>query len=181
MKLVFLLEEKSMEALLDTLLPRILPEGVTYETISHNGKNSLRKSIPTKLRAWKEPGVKFVILHDQDTADCYKVKEELLDLTRGANRDVLVRIACQELESWYFGDLNAVSEAYGVDMRGLAAKEKYRIPDNIPNPKEALKRLIPRHQQITGAKMISEHMSIENNTSKSFQCFVTGIRKLASS
>ena len=67
MKLVFLLEEPSMKYLLDELLPKILPEGVEFQTISHTGKRALERSIPRKLRGWNEPGdVRFVILHDQE-------------------------------------------------------------------------------------------------------------------
>ena len=69
MRLVFLVEERSMKELLEIILPKIL----------HN--------------------------------------------------DVLIRIACTELESWYFGDLTAVSMAYGKDFTSFSAKSKYRIPD----------------------------------------------------
>ena len=31
-------------------------------------------------------------------------------------------LACQELEVWYWGDLAAVSEAYGLDLKPLSAK-----------------------------------------------------------
>lgn len=76
MKLVFLLEEPSTKYLLDELLPRILPEGVLFQTIPHNGKHALEKSIPRKLRGWNEPGdIRFVILHDQDTKDCHELKK----------------------------------------------------------------------------------------------------------
>ena len=80
MKLVFLLEEPSTKYLLDELLPRILPEGVLFQTIPHNGKHALEKSIPRKLRGWNEPGdVRFVILQDQDTKNCYELKKALLE------------------------------------------------------------------------------------------------------
>ena len=70
MKLVFLLEERSMKVLLDIILPKILPEGVSFQTIPHEGKSELEKSIPIKLRAWNEPNVAFVIVHDQDSNNC---------------------------------------------------------------------------------------------------------------
>lgn len=181
MTIIFLLEERSMKEALDCLLPKILPENVSFKTIPHSGKSDLQQSIPRKLKAWNVPETKFVIVQDQDSADCIDLKNHLLDLARPAGRDVLVRIACRELESWYFGDLNAVSQAYGKDVRGLSEKKKYRIPDQIGNPKEELRRLFPQHQQISGARKISPYMSIDANTSKSFQCFVSGIRKLAAS
>ena len=76
MNLVILLAEPSMKYLLDERLPRILPESVDFQTIPHNGKRELEKSIPRKLRGWNEPGdIRFVILHDQDTKDCIALKK----------------------------------------------------------------------------------------------------------
>ena len=181
MKLVFLLEEPSMKCLLDNLLPRILPDTIAFQTISHQGKRDLEKSIPRKLRGWKEPDeVRFVILHDQDTQDCIQLKNHLLSLCADIDRPVLVRIACQEMEAWYFGDTAALAEAYqNPKLLSRARKKKYRVPDQIPTPKEELYQWIPEHQQIAGAKRIAPLMQIERNTSESFQQFVKGVRKFA--
>lgn len=178
MLIVFLLEEQSMKEVLDTLLPKILPENVMFKTIPHSGKSDLQQSIPRKLKAWNTPDTKFVIVQDQDSANCVQLKEQLVELARPAGRTVLVRIACKELEAWYWGDLGAVSEAYGKNLRGYAGKRKYRIPDQIDHPKRELQKLLPEHQQIDGARRISKYMSIEDNTSKSFQSFVSGVKKL---
>ena len=113
MKLVFLLEEESMKHFLDGILPKILPPDVGFITVPHEGKSDLQKSVPIKLRAWKEPGVKFVIVQDQDTGDCRELKRKLVELCGDTTQEVLIRIACHELEAWYFGDLEAVSKAYG--------------------------------------------------------------------
>lgn len=180
MKLVFLLEEPSTKYLLDELLPKILPEGVLFQTIPHNGKQALERSIPRKLSGWNEPGdVRFVILQDQDTKDCRELKKDLLALCEGTGRQVLVRIACQEMESWYFGDTQALAIAYDKPkLAKISAQKKYRIPDAIPSPKEELYRLIPEHHQIAGAKRVAPHMDIERNTSESFRQFVCGVRRL---
>ena len=53
MKLVFLLEERSMQAALEGILPRLIP-GVEFLCIPHEGKQDLEKSIPRKLRGWKD-------------------------------------------------------------------------------------------------------------------------------
>ena len=181
MKLIFLLEEPSMKYLLDELLPRILPPDVTFQTIPHHGKRDLERSIPRKLRGWKEPGdIRFVILHDQDTKDCDSLKQELLQLCAVTDRPCLVRIACQEMEAWYIGDIDALCAAYDrPKLREVIGKKKFRVPDAIPDPKEELYRLIPEHQQISGAKRVAPHMDIERNTSASFQQFVRGVRRLA--
>ena len=69
MKLVFLLEEESMKHFLDGILPKILPPDVGFITVPHEGKSDLQKSVPIKLRAWKEQGVKLVIVQEQNTGD----------------------------------------------------------------------------------------------------------------
>ena len=46
MKLVFFLEEESMKELLDGILPKILPDNITFKTIPHEGKYDLEKSFP---------------------------------------------------------------------------------------------------------------------------------------
>lgn len=183
MKLVFLLEEPSMKHLLDGLLPSILPKGVDFQTIPHNGKHDLEKSIPRKLKGWNEPGdIRFVILHDQDNKDCIELKQELLQLCTVTSKPVLVRISCQELESWYFGDTKALALAYNnPKLEDLSRRKKYRVPDAIPNPKEELLKLVPEHQQISGAKLIAPFMDIENNSSVSFNFFVSGVRRLSRS
>lgn len=178
MKLIFMLEELSMKELLDRILPRILPEGVDFKTIPHAGKRDLELSLPRKLRAWNEPDVAFVVVHDQDSNDCVELKRELQGICAMSGRQVLIRIACRELEAWYWGDLAAVSEAYGVDLKHLAAKSKYRNPDSIDHPKKELKRYLPQMGQIEGARRIALHMNLERNTSRSFQVFVQGVKRL---
>lgn len=99
MLIIFLLEERSMKEVLDVLLPQILPKGVMFKTIPHSGKSDLQQSIPKKLKAWNTPDTKFVIVQDQDGANCVDLKKHLLELTKPSGREVLVRIACRELES----------------------------------------------------------------------------------
>ena len=55
-RVVFLLEEYSMKLFLDGLLPRLAPN-LEYVCVFHEGKTDLERSIPRKLRAWREPGV----------------------------------------------------------------------------------------------------------------------------
>jgi hypothetical protein len=179
MRLLFVMvEEESAKEVLNTLLPKILPKDVHHIITCYEGKNDLQKSIPTKLRAWNVPNTKFLILHDQDSADCVKLKEMLQSMCDEHRSGVLVRIACIELEAWYFGDLYAVSKAYSRNLLTLSYKKKYRIPDKIHNPKDELKKLIPQHQQVIGAKRIAPFMNIERNTSQSFNMFVSGLKKL---
>ena len=56
-RLVLLLEESSMQALLDGLLPRLFPT-LQFLCVPHDGKTDLEQSVPRKLREWREPGVR---------------------------------------------------------------------------------------------------------------------------
>ena len=65
MRLVFLVEERSMKELLEIVLPKILPGSIVKpQIIAHNGKSDLAASIPKKLKAWQNVDDKFIIVHD---------------------------------------------------------------------------------------------------------------------
>ena len=114
-RIIFLLEEPSMQVLLDDWLPRLFPgwmEGEHFQCVPHEGKSDLERSIPRKLAAWRYPGDRFVIVRDADNSDCVDLKARLVALCAKAGRpDTMVRLVCQELESWYLGDLAAVAAA----------------------------------------------------------------------
>ena len=94
-RIVFLLEEYSMKVFLDGLLPRLFPD-LRFLCVPHQGKDDLEKSIPRKLRGWREPGVRFVIVRDNDRGDCLALKDRLRGLCSDrSERDWLIRIPCQ--------------------------------------------------------------------------------------
>ncbi|MCD8487030.1 MAG: DUF4276 family protein [Desertifilum sp.] len=126
---IFLLEEPSAKIVLDAILPKIIPEHITYICIDHQGKDDLTKSIPKKIKAFQcfKPDTKFVIVHDQDSHDCKKLKADLLQLCRSAGKsEVIIRIICHELESWFLGDLAAIEQAYELKPQSLSKKTKSR-------------------------------------------------------
>lgn len=181
--LVFMLEEVSMEVCLNQILPKILPNDVTFQVIPHEGKQDLEKSIPRKLRAWNNyEGMeyKFIILRDKDGGDCISLKNNLVQLCSNAGRpDSLVRIVCNELESWFLGDLNAVEKGIGIkNISAMQKKRKFRNPDDLTNACDELKKLCGTYQKIGGAKKISPYLDLENNSSHSFNVFISGVKKL---
>jgi len=182
MLLVFLLEEESMKALLDILLPKVLPESVAFQCIPHEGKQDLEKSIPRKLKAWKTPDTYFVIVRDKDNANCLDVKQRLVTLCSEAGRsDSLVRIACHELESWFLGDLAAVGQAFNLPkLMKMQNRKKYKKPDNLANASQELEKLVKSYRKVSGAKKIAHYLTIENNHSQSFLCFISGVQSLIS-
>ncbi len=183
-RLVFLLEEPSMRLLLEGLLPRLVPGWVTgqhFLCVSHQGKSDLDLSIPRKLRAWQYPDDRFVILRDNDAADCKAVLKKIKALCTVAGRpDTLVRLACQELEAWYLGDLDALAAAFNhPKVNTPALRKKYVDPDAWQKPSVEIQRLIPGFQKGTGARAMAQHLSDPgNNRSHSYGKFVTGLQRV---
>ncbi|MHB1462831.1 MAG: DUF4276 family protein [Armatimonadota bacterium] len=180
---MFLLEEPSMAELLDIVLPRLLPEGVLFQTVPHEGKTDLEKSIPLKLKGWREPDVKFVVVRDNDGADCIETKQRLTEFCSQHGRpDSLVRIVCQELECWYLGDLAAVEKAYRISgLTSQQDKARYRQPDRHINGSQMMRKLVPEFEKISGARTIAPHLNIDVNRSPSFNAFVDGVRRISTS
>lgn len=179
--LVCFLEEPSAKEMLQGLFPRLLPANVTPFIIPFEGKQDLEKQLVRKMRGWQTPNSVFLVMRDQDSSDCQKVKAKLTGLCAEAGKtDAMVRIACRELESFYFGDLAAVEA--GLGLRGLLQnknKAKYRDPDAIGNPSEELQKLTGNvYQKVSGSRAISPHLNLEKNTSRSFNVLVAGIRRL---
>lgn len=178
-RVVFLLEEYSMKVLLEGLLPRLFPS-LPFLCVPHEGKQDLEKSIPRKLKAWREPGVRFCVIRDNDGADCRELKEQLVALCeQGGRNDTLVRIACQKLEAWYFGAPEALASVFGRDnLRTIAARARYRDPDAIAQPAAALADLVPEFQKVAGARSLARVLPREN-ASRSFQILMAGLARLS--
>jgi hypothetical protein len=101
----------------------------------------------------------------------------------GEQFKVLNRIVVEELEAWFFGDVEAIVKAYPHISPNLAKKKKYRDPDNIPGGTwEALEREVTAagypFGKIQTAREISQYMEPERNRSKSFQAFRDGLLEL---
>lgn len=178
-RIVFLLEERSMKVLLDGLLPRLFPD-LPFLCVPHEGKRDLELSIPRKLRAWREPGVRFAVIHDNDGGDCIQLKTALTQLcNEGRRDDTLVRIACQEMEAWYLGDPLAMATAFNMPaLRNLGRRAKFRDPDLVVRPATEIERLIPEFQKVSGARRMAEHLSQDGNHSKSYRALLHGIEAI---
>jgi hypothetical protein len=184
-RLEFLLEEQSMASFLRGFLPKILPEGYVYNTNyflrPHQGKSDLLKSIPRKIKTQYGEDTIVIILHDQDSNNCVALKQEIDAVCTkncAESNQYLIRIVCRELESWYLGDLNAVEQAFPkFKAQQYQKKAKFRNPDLL-NAAQELTKLLPEFQKNNGAKLISQHIDIENNKSISFQQFVSGLQRI---
>jgi polysaccharide pyruvyl transferase WcaK-like protein len=185
-RFVFFLEETSAQVMLQEFLPKILPPEIKCRYHPFNGKQDLEKQLLRKLRHYQENGeeCKFIILRDQDSADCIKVKAKLKEIAVNANRDdAIICIACRELESWYLADLKAVGMAYNLpNLHEKQKKAKYRFTDSMPSPSNELKKLTGgRYQKQSGSRSIAEHLDLTNQRSASFKHFVEKMLTIAQS
>lgn len=176
-----LVEELSAKSLLEGLLPKLLPAEVWIRFQVFEGKSDLERAVARRIRLWAAADACFLVLRDQDAAECLAVKERLLVQVESSGRaaTAVVRIACRELESWILGDWQAVAAA--LDRPALAAqarKAKYRNPDRLHRPIDELRRVVPDYEKVRGARLVGRHLEPERNTSRSFQVFCAGVRRL---
>lgn len=182
-ELVFLLEEESAKAMLESLLPRILNAEIKSRLLAFEGKQDLEKQMIGKMRGYINPHARFIVMRDQDAApDCHVVKQVLLARCAEAGRQgvALVRIACRELESFYLADLVAVETGLGI--KGLAKQQgtaKFRNPDALQKPsKELLTLTKQRYQKVSCSRAIGQHLDVGNERSSSFKNLIAGIRHM---
>ena len=152
---------------------------VATRYIVFEGKQHLDKNLERKLRGYVNPRARFIVLRDQDGADCKKLKSDLAAICKKARKKVVIPIACRELEAFYLADLLAVER--GLAIQGVASKQgqaKYRNPDSLDHPAQELEKLTAhRYQKITGSRAIAPHLDLGNTRSASFRNLVSAIRK----
>lgn len=188
----FLVEEPSMEATLTALLPRIVGDK-SFSVYPFQSKHDLLSKLHTRLRGyseWLPENYRIVVIVDRDRDDCHELKRSLEQAaalaglrTRstalGDSYQVVNRIAIEELEAWFFGDWQAVCEAYPRLNPHVRSRQGFRDPDGILGGTwEALERLMQRAgyyktgmPKIETAQNIAKRLDPERNQSRSFQCF----------
>lgn len=171
-----------MKALLRKILPKLAPdfrENEHWLVIEHEGKSDLEKSFPIKVQQWQEPGVRFVILRDNDGGDCSVLKARLLSRLPANAPDCLIRIVCQELESWLIGDKDALEAAYpNATKHGFFKKLAKADPDTLNNASELAGQFTGTKAKTIRAEEIASHMDPSRNRSTSFQVFCRGVDQL---
>ena len=191
-RLIFLVEEPSMEAFLQKLVRRILPD-CKFKIRWFQGKGDLMTNLPNRLRAyssWLPENWRIIVMVDRDNDDCRMLKAQLEKAaaesrlrTRaqsgGACWQVVNRIVVEELEAWYFGDWDAVRCAYPKVPDTIPRRARYRNPDEIHGGTwEAFERVLQKHgyfkgglRKIEAARAIAPHVDPVRNRSPSFAAF----------
>ena len=137
----------------------------------------MRPLIEGNLRRSWPPDTRFVVLCDKDKADCLERKKDVLSAVPPHRRnDVLVRIVCYELESWYFGDPDTLPELYPHFGR-ISGRARFRSPDRLQQPASQLIALSGRRKTQL-AEELSPLLNLESNRSHSLQVFLSGLRRL---
>jgi hypothetical protein len=192
-----LVEEPSTEAFLRELLPRLLPGDRTFRVLPFQGKADLLGKLQDRLRgyaSWLPETTRVLVVVDRDDDDCRKLKRKLDTMAAAAGLrtrstaagrpwQVVNRIAIEELEAWYFGDWQAVCEAYPGVSATITNKRGFRDPDAISGGTwEQFERVLQRHghfrhglRKIEAARAIGARLNPERNTSNSFGQFCAAI------
>jgi hypothetical protein len=196
MHIEFLVEEPSMAAALECVVPAIAGTA-TYAVRQFQGKQDLLRRLPDRLRGYRTiPGVSVVVLVDQHTDDCRKLKQHLDECARDAGLvpksqsadsfRALNRVVVDELEAWFFGDADALRAAFPRLPAYVTSKRSYRNPDGIPGgAARALEHELRQAGAIgrifskpAVATRVAAHMDPCRNTSPSFRAFISGIDAL---
>jgi hypothetical protein len=196
-KLIVFVEEISMEAALEAVLPKLL-EDREFQIIRFQCKDDLLKQLPARLKGysqWLPANWTILVLVDRDDSDCFALKQQLEQnaqqagfLTKttaasGQRFQVMNRIVVEELESWFFGDWAAVRQAYPRVSDTIPQKQAYRDPDAIRGGTwEAFERVLKKAgyfstglRKLECARAIAPHMQPTHNRSNSFQAFADAI------
>lgn len=198
-RLVVLVEDPSMGVLMSGLLPRWLPQ-VPVEVIEFQGVHDFMRNVPRRLAGLRyevDSGTRIALIRDRDDEDCHALIESMrtMALAAGLTVDragedrghVLCRLACEELEAWFFGDVNALTACFPRVPSTLAERAAFRDPDDVRGGTwEQLHHVLQQAGHSKGrfskrevALQMAQRMSVEHNRSRSFQVTMQGLRRLA--
>lgn len=208
----FLIEDHSGARLIGALLPKFLGnpgEPHSWRIHAYKGigrvpkglgssgdpsKRILLDQLPKLLRGYgRTPGIDaVVVVLDVDRRNCREFLAELKALASGCDPspNTLFRLAIEEVESWYFGDREALLQAYPKAKREIL--ENYR-QDSLCDTWEVLANAIhpggvaairkagwplPGQVKAEWAEKIGPLLEPERNQSPSFRKFREGICRL---
>jgi hypothetical protein len=196
MTIHFLVEGPSEVKLLDPWLRRVMRHQ-SFKIHPHQGKGRLEldrlnpdrrgllDQLPQKLRGFaevlKESCDAVVILVDADEQNCKELADSIRDAARvvAPRLKVVVRVAVEEVEAFYFGDLAAVKAAFPrADMKRC----REFVPDSIVGTWEQFGEAIGSDggNKTSWAEAIGAHLTITPGKSRSpsFRTFLNSVLEL---
>ncbi|MGW7516977.1 DUF4276 family protein [Streptomyces sp. NPDC054796] len=201
-----LVEEESASTALRPLIHKILEgTGARFQIRHFRGKPDLIKRLPERLRGYAQArkrgeDLRVVVLVDRDSDDCAVLKADLDAIAREAGLTpragtgsgssgsfhVLTCVAVRELESWYFGDWEAVRAGFPKVPKD--APRAYRSnPDSVDKKcSDDFEKMLRASRVNIASKpewgrRVGPNLSVDGNKSPSFRAFVKGVRDIASS
>jgi hypothetical protein len=187
MTLFIFTEEKSLEICLNNLLPKIISNHFNKVKIrAHSGKEDLKKALKSTIPTIsKVENVRILITIDQDKEDCRKLKEDIKKIIgENCRCEFKIRIICKELESWFFGDLEALATAYPrLKIEKYYNKTKFKNVDLIEKPSKELVKILEKiyNKKFSKTELcekISPNLDLLRNTSDSFKQAIQAIKIL---
>ena len=188
-----LVEERSMEAFLAELLPRLLGDQISFAIHAHQGKADLINKLNGRLRGyanWVPATARIFVVVDLDDDDCKALKHQMEQAattaglsTRSSSDNtcwrVVNRLAIEELEAWFFGEWTGVRKAYPRVPENVPRRAAYREPDQIHGGTwEALERVLKKAGYFSGglrkleaARAIGQYLDPALSISPSFITF----------
>lgn len=196
-----LVEEPSMEAALEQLLPKMLRPEIGVNMRQFQCKNELMARLPERLAGyaqWLPESAAVLVVVDRDDDDCRALKARLELMARQAGLatktapingrwQVINRIAIEELESWFFGDWAAVRAACPRLPLTVPSRAGFRDPDAIKGGTwEALERLLQSKgyfktglRKMELSRAVATRMDPAMNRSGSFVCLRDALASLS--
>lgn len=158
---------------------------------------SLLHNFPSKLRAYSKSmsaqEVVVILLDLDNVSDCIAFKNEILKAKNYCEKPpkLLVRFAIEELEAWFLGDVDAIHKSFGqskIKLLNDYAQDSicgtWELLADVVHPggSASLASFGKRSTRILEEKrkwavQIAPNMDINNNKSRSFNCFKDGILK----
>ncbi len=203
MRIHYLVEGPSEEVLLSAWLPRALPQH-RHIVYPHEGKGKLPidplalpdpaqrgllAQLPAKLRAYGQaldPKTDcVVVLVDADNDDPAHLRASLETVLAACapRPPTAIRVAVEETEAFYLGDVAAIKRAFRTVKRG--PYNRY-VQDSVCGTWEVFQAVVawPYEAKVKWARTIAPHLSTATsgpgvNRSPSFQAFYSGVRQLA--
>jgi len=191
-------EELSAEAFLEGILPGILGR-IDFRINRFLGKDDLLAKLEQRLRglAWIPRSHKIVVLVDRDDDDASHLRRRLDDIARKVGYtvhsmrsqgqfQVANRLAIEELEAWFFGEVEALRACYPKVPPTLQKREGFRNPDAIAGGTwEAMERVLQSVGYFKGglrkielARTVGSHFLPDRCVSDSFREFHAVLREL---